>query len=361
MRRRLLCMAVTSVLLAACSQDQPVSQVSPKPVKIEVAGSTGTGHADSFVGTLRARQRTDLSFEAAGRVQKVLVDIGDKVRAGQVLAQLDEAPARWRAMRAQADRDSAAATLAERQNWLQQQQALARENIISATALQAAQASHQQAQSQLAASEAALASARRDLGLTRITAPFDGEIVARLVQAHHDITPGQAILQLESGKALELVAQLPEQLASQLRTGSSATAQSGDLQFPARLERVSRRSENGSLVQAVFAVSEVPATIRSGSVVTLALPQEKQTALTVPASALLPSAEAQKAEVMILQGDRVQKRTVKTEGALSAGGRIAVTGIQAGEKVVVAGAATLHDGQAAIAYTNRSVLQGASK
>jgi multidrug efflux pump subunit AcrA (membrane-fusion protein) len=188
MHRRLLCLAVASVLLSAC-QDQPVSQVSPGPVKIEIAGNSNTSQSDSFIGTLRARQRTDLSFEAAGRVQTMLVDIGDKVKAGQVLAQLDEAPARWRAVRAQADRDAAAATLAERHTWLQQQQTLARDNIISSTALQAAQVSHQQAQSQLAAAEAALSAARRDLSLTRITAPFDGEIVARLVQAHHDVTP----------------------------------------------------------------------------------------------------------------------------------------------------------------------------
>lgn len=361
MHRRLLCLAVASVLLSACTKDQSVSQVSPRPVKIEIAGNSNTSQSDSFIGTLRARQRTDLSFEAAGRVQTMLVDIGDKVKAGQVLAQLDEAPARWRAVRAQADRDAAAATLAERHTWLQQQQTLARDNIISSTALQAAQVSHQQAQSQLAAAEAALSAARRDLSLTRITAPFDGEIVARLVQAHHDVTPGQAILQLESGKALELVAQLPEQLATQLQSGSTARAQNGDLQFPVRLERVSRRSDNGSLVQAVFAVSDVPAKLRSGSVVTLELPRVKQAALTLPASALLPGTDAGSARVMLLQGDRIQSRSVKTEGSLLAGGRIAVSGIQPGEKVVVAGTASLHDGQIAVAYANPSVLQGAVK
>lgn len=361
MPHRLLYLALVSTLLSGCAQEAAVPSASPKPVKIEIAGASNTQLANNFVGTLRARQRTDLSFEAAGRVQTMLVDIGDKVKAGQVLAQLDEAPTRWRMVRAQADRDAAAATLAERQNWLQQQQTLARDNIISATALQAAQASFQQAQSQLAAADAALASSRRELSLTRITAPFDGEIVARLVQAHNDVTPGQAILQLESGKSLELVAQLPEDLASQLQAGATARARNGELQFPVKLERLSKRSDNGSLVQAIFAVSELPAKLRSGSVVTLELAQNQASALTLPASALLPTSQANSSKVFILQGERLQSRAVTTDASLLTGGRIAVKGIQAGEQVVVAGTASLHEGQFAVAYVNPSVLQGAAK
>lgn len=359
MHHRLLYLALASLLLTACSQDQAVTPASPKPVKIEVAGASDINAAASFVGTLRARQRSDLSFEASGRVQTVLVDIGDRVRAGQVLAQLDEAPSRWRMVRAQADRDAAAATLAERQTWLQQQQTLARENIISPTALQAALASHQQAQSQLAAADAALASARRELSLTRITAPYDGEIVARLVQAHSDVTPGQAILQLESGKALELLAQLPENLATQLQIGSKASAKNAELVFPVKLERLSKRNDNGSLVQAIFSVSEVPAKLRSGSVVTLELAQGQRQAISLPASALLPNPNANSAKVFVLQGDRIHSRTVNTEGQLLAAGRVAVNGVNAGEKIVVAGTASLHEGQQVVAYQSTSLLQGA--
>ncbi|MGR5437883.1 efflux RND transporter periplasmic adaptor subunit, partial [Vibrio owensii] len=112
--------------------------------------------------------------------------------AGQVLARLDESPARWRLNKVEADRAAAAATAVERRAQLQQQEALARDKIISQTALESARAAHQLAQSQLAAADAALATARRDLALTHITAPFDGEIVARLTQPFSDVAPGHA-------------------------------------------------------------------------------------------------------------------------------------------------------------------------
>lgn len=361
MHPRLLYLALASLLLSACSQDTTMTGSTAKPVKIEIAGASNDSHTDSFVGTLRAKQRSDLSFEAAGRMQSMLVDIGDKVRAGQVLAQLDEAPTRWRMTRAQAERDAAAATLLERQAWLQQQQSLARDKIISATALQAALASHQQAQSQLAASEAALASARRELSLTRITAPFSGEVVARLVQAHSDVTPGQVILQIESGKQMELLAQLPEQIASRLNLGATAQARDNELRFAVKLERLGKRSENGSLVPAVFSVSETPATLRSGSAVTLELAQNKTNSLSLPVSALVLGTQPKQAKVFVLQGDRLHSRVVSTDGQILAGGRLAVNGIQAGEKIVVAGTASLHEGQLAVAYPSQSFIAGELK
>ena len=138
MRTRSLCALSAALLLAACAEHAPPPAAPAKPVKIEIAGDSARQQADSFVGTLRARQRTDLSFETSGRLTLIKADVGDQVRAGQVLAQLDPAPARWRLDKAVADRNAANATLAERQTWLRQQEALARDGIISPAALQAA-------------------------------------------------------------------------------------------------------------------------------------------------------------------------------------------------------------------------------
>jgi len=350
-----------AVLLSACAEDTANHTAPAKPVKVEIAGGIAQDNTDNLVATMRARQRTDLGFDATGRLLAVRVDIGDRVRAGQVLAQLDEAPARLRLTKAQAELDAAAATMAERQNWLQQQQALARDGIISPAGLQAAQASHQQALSQHAASVAALTNARRDLSLTRITAPFDGEIVARLVQPFTDVAPGQVILQLESGRALEVVAQLPDVVANQMSPGVEAYALSGSEKFPIKLERLSRHSENGAMVQAVFQVRQAPANLRSGSIVSLELTRKGQQAITLPASALIPGTDAKEAKVLVISGDKLQSRKVTTSGQLLSGGRIAVTGVQTGEKVVVAGTSMLHEGQLVVAHQSQTLLQGVQK
>lgn len=252
---RSLACVLTLATLAACTQPAATKVQAPKPVKVEVVGTSDAAKSsENFVGTLRARQRSDLGFETSGRLVAIAVEVGDRVRAGQVLARLDESPARWRVDKAVADRDAAAAVLDERTVQLKQQEMLANDKIISATALQSARAAHQQARSQLEAADAALATARRELNLTKITAPYDGEVVGRQAQPHSDVASGQTVLQIQAGRDLEVVAMFPDAVASTLDVGSKAQGRSGQNTFPLVLEYLSSRSDSGSLVQAIYRV-----------------------------------------------------------------------------------------------------------
>lgn len=293
-----------------------------------------------------------------------MVDVGDRVRAGQVLARLEEGPARWRLDKANADRAAAATVLAERETQVVDHEALTRDRIVSDTALRSVRTQRDQARSQLQAAEAAVALAQRELSLVRITAPFDGQVVGRLAQPHSDIGAGQALLQVESGRVLEVVAMLPEGLAARLAPGKPATALvvRGD-QLPRRvpmtLERLSGRSESGSLVQAIFRLEGPSSELSSGGVVSVELPRAMPQGIALPASALLPSAQKGFASVYVLDGvkQRVTRREVHVGEAMLPGGRIPVTGgLAVGELVVVAGTAFLSDGQAAIRHDGQTIL-----
>lgn len=368
--RSLTCV-LSVATLAACTQPVNTAPPAPKPVKVEVVGEAGVAsQGESFVGTLRARQRSDLGFETSGRLIAISVEVGDRVRAGQILARLDESPARWRVDKAVADREAATAALSERGTQLKQQELLANDKIISATALQSARAAYQLARSQLDAAEAALAAARRELSLTRITAPFDGEVVGRQAQPHSDVAPGQAVLQVQAGRALEVVAMLPDSVASTLAKGSEAQGRSGSKTFQLVLEYLSTRSDNGSLVQAIFRVqtpmSESNTTaLRSGGVVSVTLPQAAaQTAtITLPVTAVVPSTQASQAYVFVLTpGDTLELRKVRTTGRLLPHGRVAIDkGLVTGDRVVATGTAFLHDGQQVAVHKPQTVLTGAQQ
>lgn len=347
-----------AALLTACAKEPTPSVVVPRPVKVEVVADGTTTASEAFIGTLRARQRADLGFESPGRIAVILVDVGDRVRAGQVLARLEESPARWRLDKAEADRASAATVLAERSTQLRQHESLAKDQIVSATTLESVQTQHQLATGQLQAAEAALASARRDLALMRVTAPFDGEIVARAAQPHTDIAAGQPILQIEAGQALEVVAMLPESVASHLTPGQVATAGS----LPLTLERLSTRNENGSLVQAVFRIAGAATSLRSGSVVSVELPRKANAALSVPAPALLAGAGPGTASVFLLDSTKHQlvRRAIQIGDGVLPGGRLPVkAGLAAGDQVVVAGVAFLNEGQAVVRQEPQTLLHGA--
>jgi RND family efflux transporter MFP subunit len=358
--------ALTVLLLCGCSQQIPPFASVPRPVKVEVVSNrTDTGSA-SIVGTLRARQRSELGFESAGRIATLLVDVGDHVRAGQVLARLEESPAQWRLDKAVADRAAAAASFAERASQLKQQESLAQDQIISPMALESAQTQQRIAASQLQAADAALALARRELALSRITAPFDGEIVARSVQPHTDIGAGQPVLQIENGQTMEVMAMLPESVAAVIAPGQAASATvtvpgQRARTLPLTLDRLSARNESGSLVQAVFQVGGPVSGLRSGGVVSLELPARATTALSVPAAALLPGTEPGAGSVFVLDAARQQltRRPIKLGDGLLPSGRIPVaSGLAAGDQVVVAGAAFLTDGQAAIRHESQTLLHG---
>jgi len=363
---------VSFTVLGGCTPSAHQTPPSPKPVKTEVVGAAlDATSTNSFVGTLRAKQRADLGFEGTGRVSTIQVEVGDRVRAGQILARLDDAPARWRLDKAEADRTAAAATLTERQTQLQQQEALARDKIISATALESARAAHQLARSQLEAANSAVATARRELTLTRITAPFDGEIVGRLAQPFSDVSPGQTILQIQAGSELEVVAMLPESVAASLSPGDSARGRINNEAFALSLERLSARSDNGSLVQAIFRVprtslspqKDASKLLRSGGVVSVDLPSRPASlpiTITLPASAAIPAAQPGQATVFVLDSNnKLQLRKVHISSVVLQEGRVGITeGLKAGERVVVAGTAFLHEGQLAVAHRPQTILHG---
>ncbi len=367
-RQALAATALLAALLTGCAEPPPPTAAAPRPVKVERVADSATATHETFIGTLRARQRAELGFEQPGRIAAILVDVGDRVRAGQVLARLDASPAQWRLDKAQADRTAAAAALAERATQLRQHESLARDKIISATALEAAQTQHRLALSQLQAADAALAMARRDLTLSDIKAPFDGEIVARAAQPHSDIAAGQPVLQIEAGQTLEVVSMLPEAVAARLAPGQAATARIGTpaqtgSTHPLKLERLSARSESGSLVQAVFRLDGAAPGLRSGAVVSVELPHATTTAgISVPAPALLPAAEPGSASVFLLDAaqGRLVRRAVQLGKGVLPGGRIPVSaGLHAGDQVVVAGAAFLTEGQAAVQHASTTLLHGA--
>jgi RND family efflux transporter MFP subunit len=366
-RKTIATTALLAALLAGCTETPPPVTVAPRPVKLEKVADSATAAHETFVGTLRARQRAELGFEQPGRIAAMLVDVGDHVSAGQVLARLDASPAQWRLDKAQADRTAAAAALAERGTQLRQHEALARDQIVSATALESVQTQHRLALSQLQAADAALAMARRDLTLSHITAPFAGEIVARAAQPHSDVAAGQPVLQIEAGQTLEVVSMLPEAVAARLAPGQAAAARIGTSaqagSHPLKLERLSARSESGSLVQAVFRLAGAAPGLRSGAVVSVELPHATTvTGVSVPAPALLPAAEPGTASVFVLDAaqGRLVRRAVQLGNGVLPGGRIPVSaGLRAGDQVVVAGTAFLTEGQAAVPHTSTTLLHGA--
>ncbi|KAB7770099.1 efflux RND transporter periplasmic adaptor subunit [Xanthomonas maliensis] len=352
------------LLVAACSRTaSPVADV-PRAVKLERFGASAAAGLQ-LPAQVRQAQRAELAFESGGRIAELLVDVGDRVQRGQVLARLDPEPLQLRAQQADASVRAALAQVGERQLQLRQQQAMFADGAASQASLTAAQAAADAAQAQLRSAQADLALARRAGRLGELRAPFDGSVVARLQQPQAEVAAGQPVLQLDGQGQLQLLANLPADTAATLTSGQTlqgtlegATAGAVSL----RVRSVATRLDNGATVPAILdIVSANAASPRSGDSVLLQLPAPSGAALpSVPLTAVLPRLNRRNASVFVYQAARgvVVERAVEL-GAI-AGERIQILrGLKAGEQVVCAGVGFLSDGQAATPFQTQTRLSGA--
>ncbi|MBO9855113.1 efflux RND transporter periplasmic adaptor subunit [Xanthomonas sp. A1809] len=344
--------------LPGCSNDARPAQEAPRAVKLTSA--TGDDPDQTrFTATVRQEQRTALAFENGGRINAIYVDVGDHVRQGQLLAQLDPEPTRLRLRQAQANASSAAAELHERQIQLEQQTAMFADGATSQATLTAAKVAVDAAQGRLRVAESDRALAQRALRQADIHAPFDGNVVARLQQPHVDVPGGQAVLQVEGEGRAQVVALLPPQVAALSPGATIAAARTGAARDPVtlRLRSVAAGLDGAATVQAIFDVQSGGRDLRSGESLLLSLPRRDSAQPSLPLAAVLPHNDNQTGTVFVYLADkgRVERRKVSV-GAMQ-GDRIQIRGgLRPGERVVSAGAAFLTDGQQVVPFVSSSKL-----
>ncbi|MFA4626841.1 efflux RND transporter periplasmic adaptor subunit [Xanthomonas perforans] len=347
--------------LAACSGPEAPATETPRAVKLERFGNGGDNPLQ-VPALVRQEQRAELGFEGAGRLSAVLVDVGDRVTRGQLLARLDDEPLRLREQQADANVRAALAQSGERQLQLRQQQAMFDDGASSSATLTAARAAADAAAAQLQVARADLAMARRGARLGELRAPFDGSVVARLQQPQADVAAGQAVLQVEGQGHVQLVATLPAIAGAGLVPGQTVHARvvdAGGAPIELRLRSLSSRLDNATTVQALLEPLAAAPSLRSGDSVMLPLPPAAASTPSVPLSAVLPRLNRQQASVFVYQpATRAVIERAVDLGTI-VGERVQILrGLRAGEQVVSAGVGFLVNGQPVTPLQAQTQLSG---
>src|SRR5688572_20795396 len=176
-RRRLSSLAVLTLavtLVTACSHENAPDEAA-RPVL--VTHPTASAHtATAFAGEVRAREESPLSFRVGGKLVERKVDVGDHVRAGQVLAVLDPGDLQAQARAAQAQLIAAQAELGRARADQVRFDKLAKDQLVSRSTLDAQNAAAEAAQGQVNAARANLEVARNQAAYSQLRAPRDGVI-----------------------------------------------------------------------------------------------------------------------------------------------------------------------------------------
>jgi len=167
-------------------------------------------------GAIEAVLQARVAPEVPGRVVEMRVDAGSRVKAGQVLAVLDDSSIRQEVAAARARLAQAEANLSNARAEWERAQNLFAQKFISESRLDSARTALNAAQAERNAAAAQLARAEAGLAYTQVKAPFDGVVAERFVNQGDMAQPGQPLLLLYQPGALRAVAQVPQERIRQL-------------------------------------------------------------------------------------------------------------------------------------------------
>lgn len=332
-----------ALALAGCGKTEPTAPTPPRTVLVAPALPSTAGGPE-FVGEVRAGQRAELAFALPGLVRQVLVNPGDRVRKGQLLATLESTPSQAQLGAAQADIQRLQAALEEsrrKQNRLH----IARErNAASEAEWTAVQAETRMAEAALAATRAQREGSVWNRAQSELRAPFDGVVASRQLEVGQAVGSGAPVLAVD-GAGRELWVNLPA--SAGLAVGQSARLATPRGEVQSRLLRLASRVEAGGAQRAVLALPDPPERWRVGETHSVRLlPQDaKPAGVLIPLRAVQAAPAGQPPSIFRLaaSGQTLERVTV-TLGAAQGEQIEVLTGLEPGDRVVLAGGHSLAAG-----------------
>ena len=189
-------------------------------VPVLVLGERAVGAGLLIDGSLQAVRQSVLSAQASGRIASLSVKAGDRIKAGQVLAVIDDRATQAGVAQAQAGVAQAEASLANARSAYERTKELRAQGFVAQAALDAAQAQFRAAEAGAAAARAGQAQASVAQGFTRLTAPWDGWVLATHAEAGSLAMPGTPVLTVYAPQPIRAVVHVPasqQSLAAQAR------------------------------------------------------------------------------------------------------------------------------------------------
>ncbi len=346
MQTTLIRAAVIALALAvsACAEDgvagdktaeeKDAKALADSAIPVEVARPIRGEMLAMYSGTatLDAEADAEIIAKVGGEVRRILVEEGDHVKSGQLLAVLDD-----RQLRLQAAQTRAALAKAERD--FNRQVELHQKGLVSAGAFEGLK---YDLDNQRAADDLASLS----LSYSEIRAPFAGIVSARRVKLGQEIAIGISVFRVTDPTPLKAAVYVPERELARLKIGQAASISVDALAgraFPAIVKLVSPTVDAATATfKVTLEVNDPKGDLKPGMFSRVGIVFERRTeALTIPRIALLDTDGA--SNVFVVSKGKAEQRAIKT--GLSNAGKIEVTdGLSGTEQVVVVGQNGLKDG-----------------
>jgi RND family efflux transporter MFP subunit len=336
-------------LLAGCSRPEP----APEPVRAVrtlVVQPATVAAERSFAAEVRARTESRLGFQVPGRLVRRLADVGQTVRAGQALAEIDPQDLRLAQSAAQAAVAAAEVNAAQAAADLRRFRDLQAQGFISAAELQRRETAARAADAQLAQARAQAAVQGNQAGYARLLAPAAGVVTATEAEPGAVLAAGQPVLRLAHAGPRDAVFSVPEDQVDGVRR---LLGREGLLRvrgwgraddWPATVREVAAAADPATRTFLVRAdLGAAPAELGQTATVSLPLPP-RDGLIRLPLSAVRELGGRTVVWQLDPQAMTVAAREIQVAGA---DGNLALVGggLAPGAEVVTAGVHVLSEGQ----------------
>jgi RND family efflux transporter MFP subunit len=330
-------MAVAA-LLSGCGEKAQESKATVRAVPVRIATAVAAPSAPPVrtVGVIIPNDGARLSFKVGGVIAKLAPEVGAEVKAGDVLASIEQTE-----IGSAFERARQAAEKAKRD--LERGERLYRDQVVTLEQMQDLKTAY-------AVAQADLRSVGFNKSYAQIVAPFDGVVLRRLAEQRELVAAGQSVLVLapkDSGFVLR--ASLSDRDVVQLALGDQATLEFDAFprqRFAARVSEIASAADEGTgMFDAKLVLENPPSSMKSGLLARLEIAPESARAQALP---LLPFAavvegDGRSAHVFVLNNGKAEKQAVEVAYIDRTGVAIGA-GIEIGATVVAEGALFVRDG-----------------
>ena len=346
----------TALLLAACSRPAPPEE-PVRAVKVITVGASSFQSAPEFAGEVKPRIESRLGFRVAGKLVRRQAELGARVRAGQVLAQLDPQDLRLAAdagraqlAAAQTNRELAAADF-------KRYSALKDQNFISGAELERRDATLKAAQAQFEQAQAQLSAQRNQTGYATLVADVAGVVTGVEAEPGQVVAAGAPVVRIAQDGPRDVVFSVPEDKVALVRAGSDVSIRvwAGNRTLAGKVREIAASADPVTRTFQVKVAIDGPDTPALGSTVSV-LPQSLghngATVIKLPTSALRQEGLA--TAVWVLDPKSLTLKSQPVQVATADGNEAVIaSGLQPGMLVVSAGVHVLSPGQKVTIYHDR--------
>ncbi len=343
------------MLFLSCGKEE-VQEKIIRPVRYIQVFSTGGSRVRSFSGVAQAGLESNLSFKVHGTIKRVAVKVGDRVKAGDLVAQLDPSDYQLKVQQSEASLANTQAQARNAKANYDRIRTLYENNSASRSELDASRAAYESADAGVRAAEKQLELAGLQLSYTTLRAPTGGAIAQVNVELNEYVETGKMVVVLTSGAQIEVKVSIPEVLITRIKEGSKVTVTLDaipDKEFTATVREVGVAATRvGTTFPVTVRLDEEDSAIKPGmaaSVVFLFEAKDEKERCVVPSHAVLEDRDGRFVFLVEPITDEpgygtVRRRSV-TVGDLTAEGLEVFEGLSDGDLVITAGVSQVTENQ----------------